>query len=313
MFKSFHFKFKLITQGLEYSPDKRLVIGSNPIKFNLWGMAKWKGSCLWNGNSKVQILLFQIMFLAPLEQFQVLSLINLKLLSLDFSITNFLLINCLYFFILFCIVFFNSFSGNYLQTVSFFFISNCWQTLLELVSGIVAQLITDIITKENNKFFPIISLMFNFILFSNVIGLIPYTFTGTSHLFVTFTLSFSVFIGINIITVEKYGFKFFSLFLPANTSVLLAIVLVPIEFVSYIAKPVSLGVRLFINLMAGHTLLKVIVGFSWGLLNLENYVSFGSIMPMVTLVILFGLELGVALIQTYVFIILICIYIQDGS
>lgn len=249
------------------------------------------------------------MFLAPLEQFQVLSLVNLKVLSLDFSITNFLLINCLYFCIIFCIIFLNSYSQN----VSFFFISNCWQKILESVSNIVAQLITDIITKENNKFFPIISLIFNFILFSNLIGLIPYTFTGTSHLFVTFTLSFAVFIGINIITIEKYGFKFFSLFLPANTSFLLAIVLVPIEFVSYIAKPISLGVRLFINLMAGHTLLKVIVGFSWGLLNLENYISFGSIIPMITLVILFGLELGVALIQTYVFVILICIYIQDGS
>jgi F-type H+-transporting ATPase subunit a len=253
------------------------------------------------------------MILAPLEQFQILSLLNLKILTLDFSITNFLIINFLYFFIIFCIIFFNSFSLNYSQNASFYFVSNCWQKFIELISSIVAQLITDIITNENDKFFPFISLIFNFILFSNLIGLIPYTFTGTSHLFVTFTLSFSVFIGINVITIEKYGFKIFSLFLPANTSFFLAIVLVPIEFVSFIAKPVSLGVRLFINLMAGHTLLKVIVGFSWGMLTLENYISFGSVLPMLTLVILFGLELGVALIQTYVFVILICIYIQDGS
>ena len=89
--------------------------------------------------------------------------------------------------------------------------------------------------------------------------------------------------------------------------------MVPIEFVSYIAKPISLGVRLFINLMAGHTLLKVIVGFCWSMLGLENFISFGFILPMLTLVVLFGLELGVALIQTYVFVILICIYIQDGT
>ena len=253
------------------------------------------------------------MFLAPLEQFQILSLYNFKILNLDFSITNFLLINILYFFIILVIIFSNSVFLNSSQKFSFFFISNSWQKILELISGTVAQLITDIITTENNKFFPIISLVFNFILFSNLIGLIPYTFTGTSHLFVTFFLSFSIFIGINLITIEKYGFKSFSLFLPANTSFLLAIVLVPIEFVSYIAKPVSLGVRLFINLMAGHTLLKVIVGFSWSMLSLENSISLGSLLPMLTLVVLFGLELGVALIQTYVFTILICIYIQDGS
>lgn len=250
------------------------------------------------------------MIIAPLEQFQILSLFNFKIFNLDFSITNFLVMNFLYLFITFCIIFLNSFSQSKL---SFYYISNCWQKLFELVSNLVAQLITDIITSDNNKFFPFISLIFNFILFSNLIGLIPYTFTGTSHLFITFALSFSIFFGINIITIEKYGFKSFSLFLPANTSFLLATVLVPIEFVSYIAKPISLGVRLFINLMAGHTLLKVIAGFAWGMLSLENYISFGSTLPMLTLVILFGLELGVALIQTYVFIILICIYIQDGS
>jgi F-type H+-transporting ATPase subunit a len=107
--------------------------------------------------------------------------------------------------------------------------------------------------------------------------------------------------------------KTFSLFLPANTTFFLALLLVPIEFISYIAKPISLGVRLFINLMAGHSLLKVIIGFSWSMLLLENFTSIGLILPMIILVILFGLELGVALIQTYVFIILTCIYIQDGS
>lgn len=253
------------------------------------------------------------MIFAPLEQFQILSLLNITIFSMDFSVTNFLFINLLSLFFVISIIFLNSFSFNYLHNVSFYFISNSWQKLIELILSIVAQLISDIISVENTKYYPFILLVFNYILFSNLIGLIPYTFTTTSHLFVTFMLSFSIFIGINIITIEKYGFKTFSLFLPANTSFFLALVLVPIEFVSYIAKPVSLGVRLFINLMAGHTLLKVIAGFSWGMLNLENFISFGSIVPMVTLVVLFGLELGVALIQTYVFVILICIYIQDGS
>ena len=251
------------------------------------------------------------MFLAPLEQFQILSILNIKISFFDFSITNFLLINFLAFIVIVSIIFLNS--HFYLQTSSFYFIANSWQKIIELLPTIVSQLITDIISKKTENYLPFILLIFNFILFSNVIGLIPYTFTTTSHLFVTFFLSFSIFIGINLITIKNYGFKFFSLFLPANTSFFLALVLVPIEFVSYIAKPVSLGVRLFINLMAGHTLLKVIAGFAWSMLLLENYISVGSLLPMLTLVVLFALELGVALIQTYVFIILICIYIQDGS
>lgn len=249
------------------------------------------------------------MCLAPLEQFQLLSIFNFNLFGFDFSITNFLLINFLALFIITFIIFFNYSQKNN----SFYFIANSWQKIIELLPTIVSQLISDIISKKNENYLPLILLIFNFILFSNVIGLIPYTFTTTSHLFVTFFLSFSIFIGINLITIESYGFQFFSLFLPANTSFFLALVLVPIEFVSYIAKPISLGVRLFINLMAGHTLLKVIAGFSWSMLLLENYIAIGSLLPMLTLVILFSLELGVALIQTYVFIILICIYIQDGS
>jgi ATP synthase subunit 6 len=143
--------------------------------------------------------------------------------------------------------------------------------------------------------------------------LLPYSFTPTSHLIITFFLSFSIFIGINLFTFKKYEIKIFSLFLPTNTTFFLSILLVPIEFISYIAKPISLGVRLFINLMAGHSLLKVIIGFSWSLLLLENLTSIGFFLPMIVLVILFGLELSVALIQAYVFLILTCIYIEDGS
>lgn len=250
---------------------------------------------------------------APLEQFQILSLISFSIFSLDFSFTNFLLINLLALLSYIGFIYFNSSHKNYLQETSFYLAPNAWQKSIESVSELSTQLISDIISTDNEKYFPFISVLFNFILFSNLIGLIPYSFTATSHLIVTFTLSFSVFIGINIITFQKYKMKTFSLFLPANTTFFLALLLVPIEFISYIAKPISLGVRLFINLMAGHSLLKVIIGFSWSMLLLENFTSIGLILPMIILVILFGLELGVALIQTYVFIILTCIYIQDGS
>jgi len=253
------------------------------------------------------------MLLAPLEQFQILSLLPINIFVFDFSITNFLLINLLALLCYLSFIYFNSSHKNYLQESSVYFAPNAWQKGIESVSEITSQLISDIITTDNQKYFPLISVLFNFILFSNLIGLIPYSFTATSHLIVTFTLSFSIFLGINIITLKKYKMKFFSLFLPANTTFFLALLLVPIEFISYIAKPISLGVRLFINLMAGHSLLKVIIGFSWSMLLLENLTSIGLILPMLILIVLFGLELGVALIQTYVFIILTCIYIQDGS
>ena len=142
--------------------------------------------------------------------------------------------------------------------------------------------------------------------------MVPYSFTVTSHLIITFTLSFSIFIGINIICINIYKSEMLSLFIPSNTSFGLALLLVPIEFVSYIFKPISLGVRLFANLMAGHTLLKVIVGFAWSMLLLENFLSFFHLVPLLILVILMGLELGVAIIQAYVFTILTCIYLNDS-
>ena len=252
------------------------------------------------------------MLKAPLEQFQILSLFSIKFFNLDFSITNFLFINLLALAIFINLIYYNL-QINHLQKASGFFNPNAWQKIIESISEASAQLISDIITTDNEKYVPVISVVFNFILFSNLIGLIPYTFTATSHVIVTFTLSFSIFIGITLMTFQKYKMKAFSLFLPANSSFFLALLLVPIEFISYIARPVSLGMRLFINLMAGHSLLKVIIGFAWSMLLLENLTSFGLVIPMIIIVILFGLELGVALIQTYVFVILTCIYIQDGS
>ena len=126
-------------------------------------------------------------------------------------------------------------------------------------------------------------------------------------------MEFIIFVGLNIICYQGHGLHMFSLFLPANTTFFLALLLVPIEFVSYIAKPISLGVRLFINLMAGHSLLKVIVGFAWSMLLLEGLQALSFLLPLLILTLLMGLELGVALIQTYVFITLTCIYLNESE
>lgn len=252
------------------------------------------------------------MLWTPLEQFQIISLFSIKLFCLDFSITNLVLINVIVLVFFSSIVFFFSSDTNYLGETSFFLVPNTWQILIEITYETVLQLLFDNINTEGEKYFPFISCLFTFILFSNLIGLIPYSFTITSHLIVTFTLSLSVFIGVNVICIQRYKSHMLSLFIPANTSFGLALLLVPIEFVSYIFKPISLGVRLFANLMAGHTLLKVIVGFSWSMLLLEDLLAIVHILPLFVLVLLVGLELGVAIIQAYVFTILTCIYLNDG-
>jgi ATP synthase subunit 6 len=253
------------------------------------------------------------MLYAPLEQFQIVPILSLKFVCCDFSLTNLLLINLITLFSYYAIILVNSSLIHKLQEISSYVISNTWQKLINGVSELASQLIADTISDQSNKHLPLIFLLFHFILLSNLMGLLPYSFTTTSHLIITFSLSFTVFVGVNFITFRKYGLKAFSLFLPSNTTFFLALLLVPIELISYLAKPFSLGVRLFVNLMAGHSLMKVIVGFSWSILLIENWTSLGYVFPIFILILLFGLELGVAVIQTYVFIILTCIYIQDGS
>ena len=156
--------------------------------------------------------------------------------------------------------------------------------LIESSYETAAQLTFDNLSFDGEKYFPFIASLFTFILFNNLIGLVPYSFTITSHLIVTFTLSFTIFIAMLIICVKKHKLNMLSIFLPANTSFGLALLLVPIELISYIFKPISLGVRLFANLMAGHTLLKVIVGFSWSMLLLEEFLSLFHIIPLLSLI-----------------------------
>lgn len=252
------------------------------------------------------------MLLTPLEQFQIISLLPINIFSLDFSVTNLLLVNLVALIFFSSVVYFFSADTNSAGYAPFYLVPSTWQIFIETIYDTVSQLLFDNINMEGEKYFPFISVIFTFILFGNLIGLIPYSFTVTSHVIITFTLSFSIFIGVNIIGFQRHQMNMLSLIIPSNTSFALALVLVPIEFVSYLAKPVSLGVRLFINLMAGHTLLKVIIGFAWSMLLLENFISFFHVVPLIVLVALMGLELGVALIQAYVFVILTCIYLNDS-
>ncbi len=180
-----------------------------------------------------------------------------------------------------------------------------WQSIAELSYEFIANMLRENVGSEGRKYFPFVFSLFMFILFSNVLGLIPYSFTSTSHIIVTFSLAAVVFIGVTVIGIVRHKAKFVSLFVPSGVPIFLMPLLIPIEIISYLTRPVSLSLRLFANMMAGHTLLKVFGGFVVAL-------GLFGVAPLVFIVALYGLELIVAFLQAYVFTILTCLYLNDA-
>ena len=180
------------------------------------------------------------------------------------------------------------------------------QFITESSYTFVAKMINDTAGSSAKSFFPFIFTLFMFVLFANMVGMFPYSFTVTSHIIVTFVLAAIVFVGVTILGFIKHGFKYLGLFVPKGVPVVLLPLIVIIEIISYLSRPVSLSVRLFANMMAGHTMLKVFGGFviSLGLL--------GGWLPLGFSVALTGLEILVAFLQAYVFAILTCIYLNDA-
>lgn len=180
-----------------------------------------------------------------------------------------------------------------------------WQSISELSYEFIANMLRDNVGSEGRRYFPFVFTLFMFILFANVLGLIPYSFTSTSHIIVTFSMAIVVFLGVTVIGIVRHKGKFLSLFVPSGVPVFLMPLLIPIEIISYLTRPVSLSLRLFANMMAGHTLLKVFGGFVVAL-------GMFGIAPLVFIVALYGLELIVAFLQAYVFTILTCLYLNDA-
>ena len=180
------------------------------------------------------------------------------------------------------------------------------QFITEASYTFVAKMINDTAGSSAKSFFPFIFTLFMFVLFANMVGMLPYSFTVTSHIIVTFVLAAIVFIGVTILGFIKHGFKYLQLFVPKGVPIVLLPLIVIIEIISYLSRPVSLSVRLFANMMAGHTMLKVFGGFviSFGLI--------GGWLPLGFSVALTGLEILVAFLQAYVFAILTCIYLNDA-
>ena len=244
---------------------------------------------------------------SPLEQFQILPIIGINLGIFDFSITNASIILAIglfsFIFVLYSLL---SAQGN------FYVAPNRIQYIVEVIYNVVYGLLNDNVGPVGKSFFPYVFTLFTFILISNIIGLVPYSFTVTSHLIVTFALALMTFIGINLICIREHGINILSLFLPPGSSMVLALLLVPIELVSYIFRPISLSVRLFANMMAGHTLLAVLAGFGWAMVNGSALIAPLHIFPVFVVFVLVFLETAVAIIQAYVFAILTCVYLKDA-
>ena len=234
---------------------------------------------------------------SPLEQFQIKTIIPIHLGGIDASFTN----SALFMTIGVAV-------ATLFLTLSMHgraIVPGRWQSMAELCYEFVANMIRGNVGAEGRRYFPFIFSLFMFILFGNMLGMIPYSFTYTSHLVVTLGMAMVVFIGTTIIGFVKHGFHFFSFFLPHGTPWYIAPLLIPIEVLSYFTRPVSLSLRLFANMTAGHTMLKVFASFvvTMGLLG---------VVPLLAAVALTGLEFLIAFLQAYVFTVLTCIYLNDA-
>jgi ATP synthase subunit 6 len=185
----------------------------------------------------------------------------------------------------------------------------------DFVEDIVAPLYLSNLGKDvddNAALYLKLNTVFAFVLFNNLIGMVPYSDTATSSLLLTFWVALSVFGSLVYLLLRKHGVAyFFSLFMPSGSPLILAFLLVPIEFISYVFRVVSLSVRLFANMFAGHTLLKVIVGFSWSMILVGDVFLLVNLFPMAILFILTFFEIGVAIVQAYIFTTLTAIYLKD--
>nr|ABY55210.1 Atp6 [Bambusa oldhamii] len=249
---------------------------------------------------------------SPLDQFSIHPIIPLNIGNYYFSFTNPSLSMLLTLGLVLLLLFVVTKKGGGKS------VPNAWQSLVELIYDFVLNLVNEQIGglsgNVKQKFFPRISVTFTFSLFRNPQGMIPFSFTVTSHFLITLALSFSIFIGITIVGFQRHGLHFFSFLLPAGVPLPLAPFLVLLELIPHCFRALSSGIRLFANMMAGHSSVKILSGFAWTMLFLNNIFYFiGDLGPLFIVLALTGLELGVAISQAHVSTISICIYLNDAT
>ena len=249
---------------------------------------------------------------SPLDQFGIHPILDLNIGKYYVSFTNLSLSMLLTLGLVLLLVFVVTKKGGGKS------VPNAFQSLVELIYDFVPNLVNEQIGglsgNVKHKFFPCISVTFTFSLFRNPQGMIPFSFTVTSHFLITLALSFSIFIGITIVGFQRHGLHFFSFLLPAGVPLPLAPFLVLLELISHCFRALSSGIRLFANMMAGHSSVKILSGFAWTMLFLNNIFYFlGDLGPLFIVLALTGLELGVAISQAHVSTISICIYLNVAT
>ena len=235
---------------------------------------------------------------SPLEQFEIIPFVHIKAGETDLSFTNSSLSMVITVAI---ITLFLTLSVNTRAIVP-----SRLQLISELMYNFISQLLSDTVGNNGRKYFPFVFTLFMFVLIGNMVGMIPYQFTFTSHIIVTFALAAVVFIGVTILGFVNHGIRFFTFFYIPGVPFYMHPLLIPIEVISYLSRPISLSVRLFANMLAGHTLLKVFAGF------VVSMPFFTGALPLTFIVALTGLEILIAFLQAYVFAILTCLYINDA-
>lgn len=238
---------------------------------------------------------------SPLEQFEIYSLIPLRFGSFDISFTNSSLRR---FFIVGLLITLSLLMGNGNL------VPTRWQIVAEGVFGVVYSRVQPM-GQKGQVYFPLVFSLFSFILTANLLGLVPYSFTVTSHLIVTLTLSRAVWVGKLIIGVRLHGIRLLGRFRPSGVPLARAPMMVPLELLGFVIPLISLSVRLFANMRAGHILLKVMAGFAWTMRRAGGALWVAHFLPLGVLYLLLFLETGVAMIQAYVFSLLTARYIND--
>jgi F-type H+-transporting ATPase subunit a len=244
----------------------------------------------------------KIYYMTPLEQFEISILRPFFIFNWDISFTNNSLFLCMTVFAIASLYLFS------LYRVSL--VPGYYQSIVEIIYEFVLDMIKQQIGERGMAYFPFLFMLFNFILFSNLLGLFPFGFTTTAHIVVTATLALSINIGILIIGFVNNGIKFLNLFIPSEAPIVLLPLIITIEIVSYCLRTFSLSVRLCANMMAGHLLLYILCSFTIALLQ-SSFVVFGFI-PFVLILAITALEFVIAFVQAYVFIVLSSIYLNDS-
>jgi F-type H+-transporting ATPase subunit a len=234
---------------------------------------------------------------SPLEQFKIERLIPLHVGSFDVSYTNSALLMTIAVGLATLLL--------VAATARAALVPGRWQSIVEILYEFVAGMVRENIGHEGIEYFPLVFSIFIFILFGNFLGLIPYSFTFTGQVVVTFALALFVFFFCTVLGFIRHGIRFFTFFFPPGAPLLMAPLLIPIEIISYLTRPVSLSLRLFANMLAGHTMLAIFAGFTVAM-------GFFGFLPLSFNVALLALEVVINLLQAYVFAILTCLYLSDA-